>query len=781
MSTTVKLKRGSGSDPSASDMVVGEPVIRTDTAELFFKKDDGSVAKVSGGGGGPDFKYLALRNAANDGSASYPGNDFTLVTSGTTTAVSPAAANTLLVSYGGVIQRPNSGTSTSGITGFIVDGSRFKTATNLAAAPDFILYQESGGIGEPSDNTVTTAKIVDDAVTADKLANSINSAIAANTAKVTNATHSGEVTGATALTIADNVVDEANLKVSNSPTNGYFLSAQSGNTGGLTWAGVDLSAYLPLAGGTMTGTLNISSSNKLRLGDSAEIQINHLGGNSFIEHTLSTGNLFIQADSLRLTNTNRDETFIACNYDWNVEIYYDNSKKLETTSSGVQIDGSAFNVLKSHNSHTIATIQNNWGSNATAQLKLISPTDEFNLIKYASGPAHIELSNSSDIKVYIGGSEKLRLDSNGDLGLGTTAVPQDSGARTLHIHDSTATERAHIRLTTGTSGTAADNGGFIGVDNNPDFYIYNQENGNLRFGTNGSERFRISNSGIIGVNIQSPIVGYGGDTGIHIHSSATSGTRGPTIHLTSGVSGTSASDGSKIHQSDTDLVIQNHENGGLFLGSGNAHRLTITSGGRCGIGTTSPSAQIHSYTSGSDGLLIQTSSYTSYVWQIESSGNLFNGSLAGELGIRGHSGIGFSANGGSSAQFRIESDGDLLGADTSIGSISDSRVKKNVVDYTYDLAKFKQLTPKTFDWINPDEHLKDTNVRGFLAQDVKTIDDYWIKETDSVNQLDKELIGEGKALSSKLGSTDAMYVSVIKQLIAKIETLETKVAALESA
>jgi len=52
----------------------------------------------------------------------------------------------------------------------------------------------------------------------------------------TNATHTGEVTGATALTIADNIVDEANLKVSNAPQNGYMLTAQSGNTGGLTWA-----------------------------------------------------------------------------------------------------------------------------------------------------------------------------------------------------------------------------------------------------------------------------------------------------------------------------------------------------------------------------------------------------------------------------------------------------------------------------------------------------------------------------------------------------------------
>ena len=501
---------------------------------------------------------------------------------------------------------------------------------------------------------------------------------------------------------------------------------------------------------------------KIAFGTGDDLQIYHDASNTYI--TNSTGQFAVQGDDLKLRSTTDLENYIVCTYNGAVDLYHNGVKRLETASYGLAIHEDTNKVIR-----------------FTSGIGEIGNVTGFQATNTANDALTSFGMRATDLRFATGSSERLRLDSNGDLGLGTTAVPQDSGARTLHIHDSTATERAHIRLTTGTSGTAADNGGFIGIDNNPDFYIYNQENGNLRFGTNGSERLRITNSGIIGVNIQSPIVGYGGDTGIHIHSSATSGTRGPTIHLTSGVSGTSASDGSKIHQSDTDLVIQNHENGGLFLGSGNAHRLTITSGGRCGIGTTSPSAQIHSYTSGSDGLLIQTSSYTSYVWQIESSGNLFNGSLAGELGIRGHSGIGFSANGGSSAQFRIESDGDLLGADTSIGSISDSRVKKNVVDYTYDLAKFKQLTPKTFDWINPEEHLKDTNVRGFLAQDVKTIDDYWIKETDSVNQLDKELIGEGKALSSKLGSTDAMYVSVIKQLIAKIETLETKVAALESA
>ena len=51
MANEIKLKRGSGSDPTASDLVVGEIAIRTDTGKLFTKKDDNSVAEISGGGG----------------------------------------------------------------------------------------------------------------------------------------------------------------------------------------------------------------------------------------------------------------------------------------------------------------------------------------------------------------------------------------------------------------------------------------------------------------------------------------------------------------------------------------------------------------------------------------------------------------------------------------------------------------------------------------------------------------------------------------------------------
>ena len=69
MANTIKHKRGSGSDPSASDLAVGELAIRTDTGVVFTKKDDGTVAEISGGGGGTvadDVIYENSQTISND-------------------------------------------------------------------------------------------------------------------------------------------------------------------------------------------------------------------------------------------------------------------------------------------------------------------------------------------------------------------------------------------------------------------------------------------------------------------------------------------------------------------------------------------------------------------------------------------------------------------------------------------------------------------------------------------------------------------------------------------
>ena len=67
---------------------------------------------------------------------------------------------------------------------------------------------------DPAWSTIATAMIADDAISSAKIADD----------------------AVVQAAIADDAVNEARLQVSNSPTNGYFLSAQSGATGGMTWA-----------------------------------------------------------------------------------------------------------------------------------------------------------------------------------------------------------------------------------------------------------------------------------------------------------------------------------------------------------------------------------------------------------------------------------------------------------------------------------------------------------------------------------------------------------------
>jgi hypothetical protein len=148
----------------------------------------------------------------------------------------------------------------------------------------------------------------------------------------------------------------------------------------------------------------------------------------------------------------------------------------------------------------------------------------------------------------------------------------------------------------------------------------------------------------------------------------------------------------------------------------------------------------------------------------------------------------YTANSGSanasvsqSHRFEIANNGTLTGTDTDgVGSNSDQRLKENIQDYNYDLSKFKLFKPRTFDWKNPEAHTHEATT-GFIAQEVESVDDRWIYsipwDDSKLNNAPKET--EEKALcdgedkkASKLGRKDAMYISVIQQLITRIEALE---------
>ena len=131
-------------------------------------------------------------------------------------------------------------------------------------------------------------------------------------------------------------------------------------------------------------------------------------------------------------------------------------------------------------------------------------------------------------------------------------------------------------------------------------------------------------------------------------------------------------------------------------------------------------------------------------------------------------------------QFIIASNGDLTATDTSIGAkSSDQRLKENIQDYTYDVSKFKTMKPRSYDWKFPDAHKNEPTV-GFVAQELETVDSDWVMTQDFVENTiklanfddEKALLTDGKKKTVKFGKKDAMYISVIQQLITRIEALE---------
>ncbi len=90
---------------------------------------------------------------------------------------------------------------------------------------------------------------------------------------------------------------------------------------------------------TSTGDVSIvADDKKLLIGAGDDLQIYHSSGHTYIDN--NTGSLFVAGDRVKLVNSAVSEVFVDCVANDRVELFYDNSKKLETTATGTQITGS---------------------------------------------------------------------------------------------------------------------------------------------------------------------------------------------------------------------------------------------------------------------------------------------------------------------------------------------------------------------------------------------------------------------------------------------------------
>jgi hypothetical protein len=147
-----------------------------------------------------------------------------------------------------------------------------------------------------------------------------------------------------------------------------------------------------VTGLTTTGNINFGDNDKAQFGDGNDLQIYHTGGSSFVAD-VGTGNLTLLADEFRLNNSGNTENMITAAPDGAVTLFHNDSAKLATTSTGVDVTG----VITTDGMTTSADI--NFGDNDKAI--------------FGAGPDLEIYSDGTYSRIMETGGQFLVIDTNG--------------------------------------------------------------------------------------------------------------------------------------------------------------------------------------------------------------------------------------------------------------------------------------------------------------------------------------------------------------------------------
>ena len=367
--------------------------------------------------------------------------------------------------------------------------------------------------------------------------------------------------------------------------------------------------HLPLAGGTLTGTLGVGSNNinfddggRARFGNSSDMQIYHDGSNSIIEEH-GDGNLYIRgATQVRLQGSNQSNMLIG-NQGGAVHLYHNNSEKFLTLSDGAKVLGTFYidnkithtgdgdtwmsfetDVISLRTGGTDRLVLNNTTATITNDLHVGGAS----AARFKSDGTNTYVDaipgSSSIIFRNSGAVEKMRLNSSGYLGIGTT-----SPASLLHIQGST-----YNRVQTYFSGSYTSgfkfsdlNGGIWYDAGADDLYLNaNHANSQIILQSGGSTTLTLdaSNNATF-TGVITGIGTYTAGNSVKIFEAQRSG-------------GAVAGDWS-YDDATTDMSLGTSTSHSFSLKTGNTRALTInnsqnaTFAGNVGINTTAPSTKLH--------------------------------------------------------------------------------------------------------------------------------------------------------------------------------------------